>query len=137
MSLIRKGYCLYVLDSFVNSSELSISNVIKILEIDDLDATEFIDIVKGDIRNKSNQRSFLKSIADKKPIKSVIHFAGKSVAESVRNPSIYWDTNLISSLNLIEVMLEFDCLTIVFSSSVTVYGLDNKSPIKENEAKSK
>lgn len=134
LSLIKKGYCLYVLDSFVNSSKLSISNVIKILEIDDLDATEFIDIVKGDIRNKSTIRDlFLKSIADKKPIKSVIHFAGlKSVAESVRNPSIYWDNNLISSLNLIEVMLEFDCLTIVFSSSATVYGLDNKSPIKEN-----
>ena len=134
LSLIKKGYKLYVLDSFVNSSRLSIPNVIKILEIDNLETRGLIDIFEGDIRNKSFIRDvFLKSIADKKPIKSVIHFAGlKSVAESVSNPSIYWSTNLISSLNLIEVMLEFNCFNIVFSSSATVYGLGNKSPIKED-----
>lgn len=134
LNLIKKGYSLYILDSLVNSSKLSICNVLKILEINDLDANGLIDVMEGDIRNKSTIREvFMKSIADKKPIKSVIHFAGlKSVAESVRNPSIYWESNLISSLNLIEVMLEFDCLTIVFSSSATVYGLSNKSPIKEN-----
>ena len=134
LSLIKKGYYLYVIDSFVNSSHLSLSNVVKILEIDGYDAKRFLNIIKGDIKNKSTIRDvFLKSISDKKPIQSIIHFAGlKSVAESVKKPSLYWETNLLSSLNLIELMIDFNCLNIVFSSSATVYGLSNKNPIKEN-----
>ncbi len=134
LSLIKKGYYLYVIDSFVNSSRHSLSNVLKILEIEGFDRRRFLKIIKGDLKNKSTIRDvFLKSISDKKPIKSVIHFAGlKSVAESVETPSLYWKTNLISSLNLVELMIEFNCSTIVFSSSATVYGLSNKSPIREN-----
>ena len=134
LRLIKKGFTVYILDSFVNSSHLAIKNLVRILEIDGFDTQGLINIVEGDIRDKSIIRDiFLKSIADKKPITSIMHFAGlKSVAESVNKPSMYWKTNLISSLNLIEVMLEFNCLTFVFSSSATVYGLSNKSPIKEN-----
>tara|TARA_Y100000589_G_scaffold331513_1_gene385397 strand:+ start:594 stop:1649 length:1056 start_codon:yes stop_codon:yes gene_type:complete len=134
LSLIKKGYHLYVIDSFINSSHLSLSNVVKILEIDGYNARRFLNIFRGDIKNKSTIRDvFLKSISDKKPIQSIIHFAGlKSVAESVKKPCLYWETNLISSLNLIELMIDFNCLNIVFSSSATVYGLNNKSPIKEN-----
>ncbi len=134
LSLLKRRYNLYVLDSFVNSSEFSLTNVLKILSIENFDANHLLNLVSGDITDKNIIRDvFLKSIQDKKPIKSVIHFAGlKSVAESVENPSIYWKTNLISSLNLIQIMLEFGCLTIVFSSSATVYGLNNKSPINEN-----
>ena len=134
LSLLKKGYSLYVVDSFINSSKLSLERVIRILEIDNIDAKNLLNILTFDITNKSFIRDvFVKSIRDKKPIQSVIHFAGlKSVAESVDNPSLYWKTNLISSLNLIEIMLEFNCLTIVFSSSATVYGLNNESPINEN-----
>ena len=134
LSLLKKGYSLYIVDSFINSSKLSISRVLNILESDNLDRKNNVNLVTGDVTNKSVIRDlFQKSITDKKPIKSVIHFAGlKSVSESVDNPSLYWNTNLISSLNLIEVMLEFECLTIVFSSSATVYGLNNKNPINES-----
>lgn len=134
LSLIKKGFKVYILDSFVNSSHLAISNLLRICEIEGFDTKGLINIVEGDIRDKSIIRDiFLKSIADKKPIRSIMHFAGlKSVAESVKEPSIYWKTNLITSLNLIEVMLEFNCTTLVFSSSATVYGLSNKSPIREN-----
>tara|TARA_A100001035_G_scaffold280270_1_gene285088 strand:+ start:272 stop:1333 length:1062 start_codon:yes stop_codon:yes gene_type:complete len=134
LGLIKKGYNLYIIDSFINSSELSLVNVLKILEKENLDAEEYINVIEGDIKNKSEIRSvFLKAIKDRKPIKSVLHFAGlKSVAESVKNPGLYWKTNLISSLNLVEIMIEFNCFTLVFSSSATVYSFNNKSPISEN-----
>ena len=134
LSLIKKGHRVYIIDSFINSSKLSILNVLRISELEKFDAKDYINIVKGDIQDKSVIRNvFLKSIEEGKPITSVIHFAGlKSVAESVEKPSLYWKTNLISSLNLIEIMLEFNCTTIVFSSSATVYSFKNKSPINED-----
>lgn len=63
----------------------------------------------------------------------VIHFAGlKAVGESVKKPLLYYKTNLLSTMNLLEVMSEFECKKIVFSSSATVYGSPKSLPIKEN-----
>ena len=45
----------------------------------------------------------------------------KSVRESCIKPLIYWENNLIGSINLIDVMDKFNCRNIVFSSSATVY----------------
>ena len=66
-------------------------------------------------------------------IDSVIHFAGfKAVGESCRKPLKYYRNNLDSTLTLLEVMSEFGCKTIVFSSSATVYGPDNPVPYRED-----
>ena len=67
------------------------------------------------------------------PINGVIHFAGlKSVEESIKEPLIYWDNNVCGTLILLKVMQLFHCETIVFSSSATVYGNSEKSPLKES-----
>ena len=66
-------------------------------------------------------------------INAVIHFAGfKAVGESVNNPLKYYRNNLDSTLTLLEVMNEFACSQLVFSSSATVYGADNPHPYKED-----
>ncbi|MCT7539693.1 UDP-glucose 4-epimerase GalE [Aliarcobacter cryaerophilus] len=66
-------------------------------------------------------------------IDSVIHFAGlKAVAESVANPLSYYDNNVVGTIRLLEVMKEFDCKKIVFSSSATVYGNPESCPIDES-----
>ena len=66
-------------------------------------------------------------------INAVIHFAGfKAVGESVNNPLKYYRNNLDSTLTLLEVMNEFTCSQLVFSSSATVYGADNPHPYKED-----
>ena len=53
----------------------------------------------------------------------VIHFAGyKAVGESVSNPLMYYQNNLISTMNLLKVMGENNCYNLIFSSSATVYG---------------
>ena len=65
-------------------------------------------------------------------IDAVIHFAGfKAVGESVKKPLQYYRNNLDSTLSLVEVMEEFGCRKLVFSSSATVYGPNNPHPYKE------
>ena len=65
---------------------------------------------------------------------AVIHLAGlKSVRESCLKPLIYWENNLISSINLINVMDQFNCRNIVFSSSATVYKNKFNSLLSEKD----
>ncbi|MFI3284470.1 MAG: UDP-glucose 4-epimerase GalE [Erysipelotrichaceae bacterium] len=64
---------------------------------------------------------------------SVIHFAGyKAVGESVIKPLVYYQNNIIGSLNLYELMLKHDVNNVVFSSSATVYGDPHTVPITED-----
>ncbi len=65
-------------------------------------------------------------------IKAIIHFAAsKAVGESVEKPLIYYRNNLVSLLNLLELMPKHDVGNIVFSSSCTVYGQPDILPVTE------
>ncbi|HWR97757.1 MAG TPA: UDP-glucose 4-epimerase GalE [Candidatus Methanoperedens sp.] len=67
------------------------------------------------------------------PIAAVIHFAAsKSVAESVRNPLLYYRNNLVSLVNLLEAMAAHGTGPFVFSSSCTVYGQPERLPVTED-----
>ena len=75
----------------------------------------------------------LREVFEEHEIDGVMHFAGfKAVGESVKSPSEYYSNNLGCTFTLIEIMCEFNCKTIVFSSSATVYGDPKFVPIKEN-----
>lgn len=64
---------------------------------------------------------------------AVIHFAGlKAVGESCKIPLRYYHNNLTGTLNLLEAMAENGCKRIVFSSSATVYGMNNSVPFTED-----
>jgi len=66
-------------------------------------------------------------------IDAVIHFAGlRAVGESAQIPLHYYDVNVSGSIALAEVMAEYQCHRIVFSSSATVYGADAPSPYVEH-----
>ena len=66
-------------------------------------------------------------------IDSAIHFAGlKAVGESVAQPGRYYRNNLLSTLNLVELMAQYNAKRIVFSSSATVYGSPKTVPIRED-----
>jgi len=85
--------------------------------------------VEGDIRD----RGLLRSVFERFEIEAVIHFAGlKAVGESVAMPLRYYDNNVSGSVALFEVMTEFGCKRLVFSSSATVYGDPASVPIKED-----
>jgi len=87
-------------------------------------------LVVGDIRN----RVVLKSVFDSHPIDAVMHFAAHaSVAESQRDPALYWDNNVVGTLNLVEGMIDAEIDKIVFSSSCTVYGIpESEGPIDDS-----
>ena len=82
-----------------------------------------------DIRDREG----LDAIFKKEKIDSVIHFAGlKAVGESVHKPLEYFDNNVNGTLVLLDVMRKNGCKKIVFSSSATVYGMNNISPLTED-----
>ncbi|MDQ1340068.1 MAG: UDP-glucose 4-epimerase, partial [Campylobacterota bacterium] len=56
----------------------------------------------------------------------------KAVGQSVEQPLEYYDNNVVGTIRLLEVMKEFKCKKIVFSSSATVYGDPHATPIKED-----
>ena len=119
--LLKKGYKLVVLDSLINSSEISLKRISEIVfnEVNN----EKIKFIKGDIRDKNLLESiFNEAQLNDNKFDGVIHFAGlKAVGESVKYPLEYWDSNVNGSLTLFKVMDKYDCRTIVFSSSATVY----------------
>lgn len=53
----------------------------------------------------------------------MIHFAGfKAVGESVDKPLMYYQNNVARTINLLQLMEKYDCNSIIFSSSCTVFG---------------
>ena len=74
----------------------------------------------------------LRKLFAEQDIDTVVHFAGmKAVGESVAKPLMYYRNNLDATLTLLEVMKEFGCRCFVFSSSATVYGMQNTVPLYE------
>ena len=81
-----------------------------------------------DIRDAEGLRAMFRE----RRIDAVIHFAGlKAVGESCREPHLYYENNISGTLTLLRVMAEFGCKQIVFSSSATVYGMNNEAPYNE------
>ncbi|MBS1946524.1 MAG: UDP-glucose 4-epimerase GalE [Bacteroidetes bacterium] len=65
-------------------------------------------------------------------IGGIIHFAAyKAVGESVEQPLMYFENNLVSLINLLKCVQEFDIPSFVFSSSCTVYGNPDEIPVTE------
>jgi len=120
--LIEAGYEVVVFDNFSNSSKESIKRVEKLVG-------QEIDVVEGDIRSKDD----LERVFSSHKIDAVIHFAGlKAVGESVEQPLRYYDNNVNGTVKLCEVMVKYNCKSIIFSSSATVYGDPHTTPILEN-----
>ena len=73
----------------------------------------------------------LKSLFASMHITSVIHFAAlKSVGESIQQPAEYYETNVSGTIQLINIMREYKCHNLIFSSSATVYG-EQEYPVHE------
>ena len=122
VELLNAGYDIVIVDNLYNSSEKSLDRV------KELTGKDFA-FYPYDIRDKENMRK----IFENHKIDACIHFAGlKAVGESVRKPLEYYDNNIGGTLALCEVMREYGCKKIVFSSSATVYGSSNISPLKED-----
>jgi len=121
VELLNAGYDIVVVDNYYNSSPKSLGRI-KELTGKDFKAYEC------DIRDKEGMDKIFKE----NKIDAVIHFAGlKAVGESCKKPMEYYDNNIGGTVKLCEVMRDNGCKNIVFSSSATVYGMNNVSPLKE------
>ena len=121
VELLEAGHEVIVVDDLVNSQVTALENVEKITG----KRPAFYETDAAD--KAAMQRIFAEHRPD-----AVIHFAGlKAVGESCRIPLRYYRNNLDSTLTLLEVMAEYGCTRLVFSSSATVYGPENPVPYAE------
>lgn len=121
VELLNLGQEVVIVDNLSNSSPLVLDRIEAITG----KRPAFYEL---DVADKDG----LRQIFTAEKIEAAIHFAGyKAVGESVEKPIMYYENNIMSTLALVEVMAEFDVKKIVFSSSATVYGLNNPSPLVE------
>jgi UDP-glucose 4-epimerase len=115
--LLQKGYDVVVVDNLVNSSPVSLDRVATIVGLTEAERKERLIFHQVDICNEAEFREvFLKSPT----FHAAIHFAGlKAVGESTRIPLRYYENNLGGTFILLRLMDEFNCHSIVFSSSAT------------------
>ena len=121
VELLQKGYEVVVIDNYYNSCKKAVERVEEI-------TGKSVALYEGDVRDQA----LLRKIFTEHQIDWVIHFAGlKAVGESCAKPIFYYDNNIGGTLALVEVMTEFNCKKIVFSSSATVYGDPEVLPLTE------
>lgn len=123
VALLNAGFDVVIFDNLVNSHIGAIDGVADITGIRPL--FEQVDC--------TNEKELHDAFAKHADAMGVIHFAAlKAVGESVKHPLMYYKNNLISLLNTLEMMQEFNIQNIVFSSSATVYGEPDKLPVTED-----
>lgn len=119
---MEAGFEVVVVDDLSNSSKSALSRVEKI-------TGKKVVFYQGDVCDSI----FLSSVFDAHHIDSVIHFAGvKAVGESVNDPIFYYKVNVSGTLTLCDVMRRYNIYKLIFSSSATVYGACESSPLHEN-----
>jgi UDP-glucose 4-epimerase len=122
VELISAGFECVILDSLVNSHAAVVDRIATITGNTPL-------LFQGDVRDAA----CLDALFAAHKISAVIHFAGlKAVGESVREPQRYYDNNVNGTTSLLAAMAKAGVKTIVFSSSATVYGEPDFSPIPES-----
>ena len=123
VELIQAGYDIVVADNLYNSCEEAVQRVEHI-------TGKKVPFVKAELCNLDEVEALFEQFPH---IDSVIHFAGlKAVGESVAKPLEYYTNNLVSTLNLLNVMRKHNVKDFVFSSSATVYGDPETVPIRED-----
>lgn len=121
VELLQAGFDIVVFDNFVNSKPDALDKIRTITGKD-------FKFYEADMRD----RDAVEKIFSENKIDAVIHFAGlKAVGESVSIPLEYYETNLGGTFVLCDVMKKHGCKNIVFSSSATVYGMNNPVPFSE------
>lgn len=128
VELLNENYDVVIIDNLSNSDEGVLDGIKEITgvkpEFHQLDLCDKEDLGEFFFRNRD--------------VDSVIHFAAyKAVGESTEKPLKYYRNNLMSTINLLECMIDYNVSNIVFSSSCTVYGqpdhlpVDESAPVKE------
>lgn len=125
VELIEAGYKVVIVDDLSNSNIKVLDGIEKITGVRP-------SFEKVDLRDKQATEEVFKRHSN---IEGIIHFAAsKAVGESVHKPLLYYRNNIVSLINLLELMPKYDVKGIIFSSSCTVYGQPKPEnlPVTEN-----
>jgi UDP-glucose 4-epimerase len=127
VSLIENNFNVIIIDNLSNSDSSVLGKIKQITSTEPA-------FYEGDVQNIDLlNRIFEDAVENNGPIDAVIHFAGlKAVGDSIAKPIEYYNNNIMSTLSLVEVMKNHRCYNLIFSSSATVYGNVNKSPMHED-----
>lgn len=119
VELQQAGYNVVIVDNLSNSKIEVLDGIEKITGV--RPAFEQVDL---------REKDAVEAVFAKYPeIEGVIHFAAsKAVGESVEKPLLYYRNNIVSLINILELMPKYNVKGIIFSSSCTVYG----QPSEEN-----
>ncbi len=122
VELLESGADVVIFDNLYNSKADAVDRIEKITGRRPV-------FYKADMRDKEQ----LRPIFEEHKFDAVIHFAGlKAVGESVEKPLLYYDNNIRGTFNLCQLMEEYGCKRMIFSSSATVYGAPKSVPIRED-----
>ncbi|MDE7212607.1 MAG: UDP-glucose 4-epimerase GalE [Lachnospiraceae bacterium] len=127
VELVKSRHQVVVVDNLVNSNARALERVAEIVG-------EKIPFYKVDIRDKEGLSEVMETYAgeDGHAFDCCIHFAGlKSPNESIRLPLEYYDNNITGTLVLLDVLRQYGCKNMIFSSSASVYGNPAQIPITE------
>ena len=123
VELLERGHTPIIVDDYRNSKTFVVEQIEKI-------TNKKVKTYKTDCCNKTKLEEVFKN---EKP-DGVIHFAAyKAVGESVKKPLMYYENNIYSLINILQLMDKYKVKNIVFSSSCTVYGTANTIPVTENK----
>jgi len=122
VELLNKNFEVLVIDNFSNSDVSALESIEKI-------TGKSISFIEMDLRNYD----LLVEKTKEFDIEGIIHFAAyKSVGESVFEPLKYYDNNINSLVNVLQLLKERNISNFVFSSSCTVYGSPEVIPVTED-----
>jgi NAD(P)-dependent dehydrogenase (short-subunit alcohol dehydrogenase family) len=122
VELLRSGEDVVVLDNLSNGNPEALRRVEKI-------TGKKVASIVADVRDLG----FLRSVFAQHPIEAVIHFAGlKAVGESQDKPLLYYQNNVVGTINLLDAMRDANVRALVLSSSATVYGNPQGLPLTED-----
>ena len=125
-NLLSQGYKVVCLDNFDNYYHKSI----KLKNIENAKKNSNFKLIEGDIRN----RTLLNKLFSENDFQLIVHLAAKAgVRPSVESPQEYFDVNINGTINILEAAKEQGIKKMIFASSSSVYGNNEKIPFSESD----
>ncbi len=125
LELLSADCEILVIDNFDNASPIALER------LEALGGKTFVTL-EADLANPADKERIYEAVRTFEP-DSAVHLAGlKAVGESVENPLKYYQVNVGAAITLIGALDAANARNIVFSSSATVYGDHNQSPVTES-----
>lgn len=124
VALLRAGHDVLVIDNFSNSNPAALERIEKIAGKNPI-------LLRADLADPADEKKIIGAV-QAYGATGAVHLAGlKAVGESVEEPLRYYSVNIGAALTLLKALEAANARTLVFSSSATVYGDENESPVDE------